>query len=415
MHDASIEQSDRVLLKRQMAAALRRQKVRAFMLVAPLLFFILATFVYPITGMLVQSAYTPEFAAEMPRTARALAGWNEPEHLPPEAVWEALVLDLQESQQRGAAGKIAAAMNIELPGTRSLVMKTARKAGRLAPPYRQALVSTDDGWENAEVWSTMKRLSDTVTARFYLAALDHRIDAQGRISAQPESRQIYIPLFLRTFLIGAVVTLCCLLLGFPVAYWLSILPMRYANLLMILVLLPFWTSLLVRTTAWIVLLQNQGVINSLLVWSGVISDGNRVQLIFNSTGTVIAMTHILLPFMILPLYSVMKTVPPSYMRAARSLGANQFTAFVRIYLPQTQAGVAAGCLLVFILSLGYYITPALVGGESGTLISNMIAYHVQKSLNWSLAAALSTLLLASVLLLYWAYNRLARADGLRLG
>jgi len=130
---------------------------------------------------------------------------------------------------------------------------------------------------------------------------------------------------------------------------------------------------------------------------------------------VIAMTHILLPFMILPLYSVMKTVPPAYMRAARSLGAGQVTAFVRIYLPQTGAGVTAGCLLVFILSLGYYITPALVGGEGGTLISNMIAYHIQKSLNWGLAAALSTLLLVSVLLLYWAYNRLLQADGLKLG
>lgn len=415
MRDAAIGQGERTLLKKRLAAASRRQKIRAFLLVAPLLCFIVATFVYPIAGMLVRSLHTPEFAAEMPRTARALSQWSVTDAPPPDAAFEALVLDLRDSQRKGEAGKIAAAMNIELPGTRSLIMKTARKADGLAPPYGQALVATDDDWANVEVWSVMKRLSDTVTGRFYLAAIDYRIDAQGHISAQPESRQIYVPLFIRTFLIGGLVTLCCLLLGFPVAYWLSILPMRYANLLMILVLLPFWTSLLVRTTAWIVLLQNQGVINSLLVWSGTIADDNRVQLIFNSTGTVIAMTHILLPFMILPLYSVMKTVPPSYMRAARSLGANQFTAFMRIYLPQTKAGVAAGCLLVFILALGYYITPALVGGESGTLISNMIAYHVQKSLNWSLAAALSTLLLASVLLLYWAYNRLARVDGLKLG
>ena len=352
-------------------------------------------------------------AAEMPRTARALAGWNEPEHLPPEAVWEALVLDLQESQQRGAAGKIAAAMNIELPGTRSLVMKTARKAARLAPPYRQALVSTDDGWENAEVWSTMKRLSDTVTARFYLAALDHRIDAQGRISAQPESRQIYIPLFLRTFLIGAVVTLCCLLLGFPVAYWLSILPMRYANLLMILVLLPFWTSLLVRTTAWVVLLQTEGVINDLLVWTNILNE--PVQLIFNRFGTIVAMTHIQLPFTILPIYSVMKTIPPSHVRAARSLGAGPFYAFWRVYFPQTIPGIGAGCLLTFILSLGYYITPALVGGPTDQMVSYFVALYTNTELNWGMASALGIILLAPPMVLYFVYNRLVGIDNMKLG
>jgi putative spermidine/putrescine transport system permease protein len=184
---------------------------------------------------------------------------------------------------------------------------------------------------------------------------------------------------------------------------------------MILVLLPFWTSLLVRTTAWIAMLQTQGVINSLLVWAGIISDDQRIQLIFNATGTVIAMTHILLPFMILPLYSVMKTIPPSYMRAARSLGANQITAFTRVYMPQTLPGVGAGSLLVFILAIGYYITPALVGGESGTLISNMIAYHMQRSLNWSLAAALASMLLGGVLVLYWVYNRLVGVDNVKLG
>lgn len=415
MAEAPAAEGDTALLKKQLAAALRRQKLRAFLLVLPLLLFILGTFVYPIAGMLVQSFYAPEFAAAMPRTAAALSQWNGIEDPLPEAAAEAVVLDLRQSQQRGDAGKIAAAMNIERPGARSMVMKTARAADHLVPPYAQALAGTDGGWADAEVWAVMKRLSQPLTGRFYLAAIDHRIDAQGHVVAQPDSLRIYVPLFVRTFLIGALVTLCCLLLGFPVAYWLSVLPLHRANLLMILVLLPFWTSLLVRTTAWIVLLQNQGVINSLLVWSGVISDDNRVQLIFNSTGTVIAMTHILLPFMILPLYSVMRTVPPAYMRAARSLGANAVTAFLRIYLPQTKAGIAAGCLLVFILALGYYITPALVGGESGTLISNMIAYHIQKSLNWGLAAALSTLLLASVLLLYWAYNRLVRVDGLKLG
>ena len=210
-------------------------------------------------------------------------------------------------------------------------------------------------------------------------------------------------------------TLTCKLLAYPVADLLSVLPLRTSNLLMILVLLPFWTSLLVRTTAWIALLQTQGVINDIAVFVGILSDDNRAQLIFNMTGTVIAMTHILLPFMILPLYSVMKTIPPTYMRAARSLGANQFTAFTRIYMPQTLPGVGAGCILVFIVAIGYYITPALVGGESGTLISNMIAYHMQRSLNWGLAAALAALLLASVLALYWVYNHIVGVGNMKLG
>jgi putative spermidine/putrescine transport system permease protein len=138
-------------------------------------------------------------------------------------------------------------------------------------------------------------------------------------------------------------------------------------------------------------------------------------MINNQTGTIIAMTHILLPFMILPLYSVMRPIPPSYVRAARSLGATSWTAFRRVYLPQTLPGIGAGSLLVFILAVGYYITPALVGGASGQLISNLIAFHMQDSLNWSLAAALAAILLGAVLVLYWLYDKLVGIDNLKLG
>jgi len=139
-------------------------------------------------------------------------------------------------------------------------------------------------------------------------------------------------------------------------------------------------------------------------------------MIYNQTGTIIAMVHILLPFMVLPLYSVMKTIPPSYMRAARSMGGSWAYSFRKIYLPQTLPGVAAGTLLVFILAIGYYITPALVGGqEDGLLISNLIAFHMQKSLNWSLAAALGTLLLLVILVLYWLYNKFIGVDNLKFG
>ena len=215
--------------------------------------------------------------------------------------------------------------------------------------------------------------------------------------------------------ISLLVTIFCLILAYPVAYLLATLPLRSSNILMIFVLLPFWKSLLVRTTSWIVLLQSQGVINDLLVWTDLISDKNRIQMIYNQTGTLIAMTQILLPFMILPLYSVMKTIPPSYMQAAQSLGANPAWAFIKIYMPQTSPGIGAGSLLVFILAIGYYITPALVGGQNGQLISNFIAYHMKSSLNWGLAGALGTVLLVLVLLLYWLYNKLVGIDNMKLG
>jgi putative spermidine/putrescine transport system permease protein len=240
----------------------------------------------------------------------------------------------------------------------------------------------------------MKITSQDLTPGFYATALDGRYTVDQGFVRQDENRQIYVKLFWRTMLISATVMGLCLLLGYPVAYLLATLPLRASNLLMIMVLLPFWTSLLVRTTAWIAILQSQGVINDLMVFLGITADDARFSLIYNMTGTIIAMTHILLPFMILPLYSVMKTIPPSYMRAARSLGATPTMAFIKVYMPQTIPGIGAGGLLVFILAIGYYITPALVGGQDGQLISNMIAYHMQKSLNWSLAAALGGILLA---------------------
>jgi putative spermidine/putrescine transport system permease protein len=214
---------------------------------------------------------------------------------------------------------------------------------------------------------------------------------------------------------SGLITFLCLLLGYPVAYLLANLPLKYSNLLMIFVLLPFWTSLLVRTTSWIALLQSQGVLNDVFVALGIADDAQRLQLIYNQAGTIIAMTHILLPFMILPLYSVMKTIPPSYLRAARSLGADQITAFRRVYVPQTVPGIGAGSLLVFILAVGYYITPALVGGQSGQLISNIIAFHMESTLNWNLAAALGGILLVGVVVLYWTYNRLIGIDNIKLG
>jgi putative spermidine/putrescine transport system permease protein len=401
-------------LKDALASAQRRAKVRAFLLVLPLLVFILVTFLWPILQMLHQSAYNPKFSANMPGISQWFAD-NPVGTEPDEAAYAVLVADLQAAAAAKTVAVAGERVNYELSGTRSLFTSTGRKAKSLEAPFKESLIAVDEQWGDPVLWGVMRQVSTAYTTDFYLSALDLKRDVDGSVIRVQENQRVYINLFLRTFALSAAITIICLILGFPIAFLLSTLSLKTSSLLLILVLLPFWTSLLVRTTSWIVLLQGQGVVNNVLVWFGIVADAERLEMINNLMGTIIAMTHILLPFMILPLFSVMKPIPPSYVRAARSLGATSWTAFRRIYLPQTIPGIGAGGLLVFILSVGYYITPALVGGASGQLISNLIAFHVNKSSNWSLAAALASLLLASILLLYWLYDKLVGIDKLKLG
>jgi putative spermidine/putrescine transport system permease protein len=391
-------------LTADMHRSLRRKKIGALFLVAPLLIFIMVTFVAPIASMLYRSIDNPQVSEYMPNTSAALADWDGNE-LPDEATFAALVTDLAEGRKNYTIGKVATRLNYERSQMRSLIMGTARKAGRLKPPYKDQVIKIKADWADLDTWKVIKRESRGLTASYYIAAFDMETTPDGEIRMLPENERVYLAMLWRTIWMSVLITLLTLILGYPVSYLLASLPMGIANTLMILVLLPFWTSLLVRTSSWIALLQGQGVINDVLVWFGLVNDDNRLSMIYNATGTVITMTHILLPFMILPLYSVMKTVPPSYMRAARSLGATPFTAFYRVYLPQSVPGVSAGAILVFILAIGYYITPALVGGQSGQFIGNMIAYHMQKSLNWGLAAALGVVLLVFVMGLYALYSR----------
>lgn len=412
--EQSLTTADGRPLKAALATALRRRRIRAVLLVLPLLVFIGATFLYPIGLMLFRSVENPLIAENMPNTLKALENWDGKD-LPDEAAFAALVQDLVAARENETAGRLATRLNYETSGLRSAVTRTARKAKRMKAPFKDDVLKAHRSWKERETWATIKRLGATITDVNYLGAIDRHYNADNAIVPQPDERQIYVGLFGRTLWMSILVTVSCLLLGYPIAYALANLPLRTSNLLMILVLLPFWTSLLVRTTSWIVLLQTQGVLNDIMVWLHIIDDDGRVQLIFNAQGTVIAMTQILLPFMVLPLYSVMKTISPSYMRAAQSLGAHRFNAYWKIYVPNTLAGVGAGCLLVFILAIGYYITPALVGGQDGQMISNMIAFHMQKSLNWGLAASLGGILLLGVILLYWLYNKLVGVDRLKLG
>lgn len=407
--------ADGVPLKVKLRHATRLSRVRAVGLVAPLFLFILISFILPIGDMLFRSVDNPRLTEYLPKTAAALQRWDG-QGLPDEPTFEIFAKELKQSRKAQTIGKVATRLNYERGGMRSLMTKSARKASKLPHgPYKPALIKIDKRWGERETWATIKLVARRYTLAYYLAAVDRRYDADGNIVMQPEVRRIYVFLFGRTLWISLLVTVLCLALGFPIAYLLATLPLKTSNLLLIMVLLPFWTSLLVRTTTWIVLLQSNGVINDILVWLHIISDESRIRMIYNQTGTIIAMTQILLPFMVLPLYSVMKTISPWNVRAAQSLGASPAVAFWRVYVPQTIPGVGAGSLLVFIISIGYYITPALVGGASGQLISNFIAYHMKSSLNWGLAGALGAILLSGILILYWLYDRLVGIDKMKLG
>jgi len=415
------EIADATNLKAKLRRATARARRNAFLMTAPLLIMLLITFIVPIGYMLFRSVDDPVVGMAAPLTAKALADWNAETGLPPEDAYAAIVADLSRLRTSGTDGKaligrLATRLNFEQPSVRSVITKTARKSTKLKEgPYKDALIKINKKWGEPEIWATIQRLSAPYTTVHFLASLDLHYDVDGSIVSQPEVRRVYVTIWLRTLYVGGLVTLLGLLLGYPVAYLLANLPTRISNLLIILVLLPFWTSLLVRTTSWIVVLGQNGVLLETLAWLGLVSDDNRPQLIYNMTGTIVAMTHILLPFMILPLYSVMKGISPTYMRAARSLGAAPAQAFIKVYMPQTIPGVGAGSILVFILAIGYYITPALVGGQRGTLISNFIAFHMQKSLNWGFAAALGTILLLGVLVLYWFYDRIIGINKMKLG
>ena len=360
------------------------------------------------------SELTPLNNASCGKLFKALEAWDG-QSAPDESLFAALYKDLN-SAQKILSGKSSTRMNYEEPGWKGIIRTSLRKFKTIeGPPYRDALIKANKGWGEVRFWQSLVLMKDARTMGYYLNAFDRRYDVDKNIILRSEERRVYVMLWWRTLILSLIVTVGCLVLSYPVAHLLATLPLRYSNLLMICVLMPFWTSLLVRIVSWMVMLQQEGVINDALVWTRLISDENRLPMMYNFTGTVIVMIQILLPFMILPIYSVMKTIPPSYMRAAQNLGAAPSLAFLRVYMPLTLPGVGAGVILVFIVAIGYYITPELVGGKDGRLIGNMIAYHMQKSLNWGLGAAMGTVLLAAILVLYWVYDKIVGVDNLKMG
>ena len=415
MSTEKILSSDGTPLEVSLKKAERKNKLRAVMLVAPLFLFLLITYVFPIGDMLFRSVDDRMITKMLPKTFKAMEDWNGTD-LPDEQVYKGLYEDLTYLKKNKTYGKIIARLNYEKSGFSSLIKKTIRKINNFDEGnYKEQFIKVHKRWGQNSYLSALKNASPNWSYAKYLKGIDMTFDQERNIVQVEEDRRIHKILWMRTVNVAFWVTLFCFLLAYPISYLLATLPMKYSNLLMICVLLPFWTSLLVRTSSWMVLLQQQGPINDLIVWLGWAANDARPELMYNVIGTFVAMTQILLPFMVLPLYSVMKTISPSLMRAGKSLGGTPFVAFRKIYFPLTIPGIGAGSLLVFILAIGYYITPALVGGASGSLISNTIAYHMKSSLDWSFAAALGTMLLVGVLTIYWIYNKLVGIDNIKLG
>jgi putative spermidine/putrescine transport system permease protein len=397
-------------------AMLRRKKRILFLFAVPLLLFIIISFVIPIGTMLSRSVYHPVVAELIPNTLSELESWDESTgNLPDHSVVGVFTAELLVLSKNRDSGKLAGDVNRHFPGASSTVKSTARALKRAKteglPQDYAALAEIESDWNDPGIWRAMKKAGARYTDTFYLTALDLTRDRDGDLESR--DTQIYIQLYAKSLKLALYITLLTIMIGYPLAYYLVTLPTRVANVLMICVLLPFWTSLLVRTTSWIALLQTNGVINSILQSLHVIDE--PLEMLYTQFATIIAMTHILLPFMVLPLYSVMKGIDPSYLRAALSLGGKPIPAFIKIYMPMTVPGLAAGSLLVFIISIGYYITPALVGGTDGQMISNIIAFHMQSSNNWELAAALGSLLLAVILIMYAIYDRIVGVSNIKLG
>ncbi len=406
--------TDGIPLKVSLKKAERINKIRAFLLVLPLLAFILLTFLVPIGDMLSRSIDDRQINTVFPKTFEVYKKWDQ-QDLPSEELYATMFFEVKNSEGY-AIGKASTRMNYSKSGWKSLLKKSKRKFKKIEEgPYKEQMIAAEKRWGDIEYWKALGQMVDPTTMGYYLNAVDLKYDSNKDIIQQKENRRIYNKTWIKTFKVSLLVTFFCLILGYPISYLLATLPLKYSNLLMICVLLPFWTSLLVRTVAWMVMLQQKGVLNNLLVMSNLIADENRWQLMYNQTAVIIVMTQILLPFMVLPLFSVMKTISPTYMRAALNLGASPLHAFYKVYMPNSVPGISAGCLLVFIIAIGYYITPELVGGKDGQMVGNWIAYHLKTTLNWGLCASLGAILLAMMTVLYWAYNKIVGIENIKLG
>lgn len=381
------------------------QRLKAALLLAPLLAFMLSFFVVPLVTMMKSAVSDPVATEALPRTARALAGWDRAS-VPPAQAQAAFADDIRALKNDEQFGDLVRRLNSTQSGFRSLLGKTRRA---LDGATTADLTAIDQRWSETSWWTTIAdAVASPWTDKNLLAAVDLERNAAGSIAAMPEGASANRLIMIRTFVTSALVTLACILIGLPYAMVAASLEGWRRQILLGAVLLPLWTSLLVRTAAWYVVLQDNGLINATLKGLGLTS--GPVPLMFNRLGVVIAMTHVLLPFMVLPIFSVLIAIPRNLMPAAASLGAHPLRAFLHVLLPLSMRGVVSGALLVFMAALGYYITPALIGGANDQMISSVIAYYATAAANWGMAGALGLVLLAMTILLYAVYIRLTAAE-----
>jgi len=384
--------------------------LRSYALIAPLFLFLLATFLLPVGMILWRSISDPELRTALPATAIELSAWNG-QGLPPATAYTKLAQDLV-AVDGASLASLSRRLSYENPGFRALLQSTKRKLEAAAPGAPADLVALDPQWGANKTWQAMKRAAGPVGIYHILSALDLKRDYETGIGPSRPGAALYRSIMLRTFMIASTTSIIALVLAFPLCAFLARQSDRVRNLLLLMVLLPFWTSILVRTTAWLALLQDRGVINTLLMDMGVIDQ--PMKLLYNRIGVIVALVHVMLPFMIFPLLASMRSIDPRLFRAALSLGATPFYAFRRVYLPQVMPGVMAGTLMVFVVTLGFYVTPMLVGGPGDQMISYYIALFTTGTLNWGLASSLGLVLLVVTLSLYAIQNALLRRSGVGL-
>jgi putative spermidine/putrescine transport system permease protein len=337
-----------------------------------------AAFVGPLAVTLFTAAQDTEVQTALPRTAVLLRAWDGI-GLPDDGVYPVLGEELAAAESNQAIGALIRRLNFETPGLRSLLLRTAR-AGRTG---RGAMTALDARWADPAIWRLLRRATGPWTDLYLLRALDLTRADDGRIVAVESDQALFRAVLGRTFGIAALATALTLLLAYPVI------------------------SILVRATAWFILLQREGPINALLLALGLVQQ--PAQLMFTRFAVVLAIVHVTLPFAILPLFAVMRRMDRGLLQAARGLGAASWQVFLRVHLPLAMPGVLAAGGIVFLISVGFYVTPVLVGGPGDQMAGAFIESYINQTLNWGMAAALAVLLLlgtAGLLLLVWVPLRL---------
>lgn len=382
------------------------KRVKSLALIAPLALFLAFFFVAPLVTMMKTAVSDPVASSALPTVSAALSGWDR-QSVPSIEAQKALANDIRNISDDELFGDLVRRLNSAKSGFRTLMSKTRNAVvedGNISD-----LVSIDKRWGEAAFWIAVQdAAAASLTDRNLLAAVDLQRDTNGAIVNAPDGTSANRTTLVRTMIMAGMVTICCIAVGLPFAMVAASTTGWKRQLLLGAVLLPLWTSLLVRTAAWYIILQDNGLINLTLQTLGLTN--GPVPLIFNRLGVIIAMTHVLLPFMVLPIFSVLIGIPKNLMPAAASLGAPPIRAFLLVLLPLSLRGVVSGALLVFMSALGYYITPALIGGAKDQMISSVIAYYATGAANWGMAGALGIVLLAATMMLYVVYLRLSSEE-----